>query len=81
MICKRGIKIKCRKVHFDSLKNYRGDPEVRHSVTDRYSCPPIYEEIPNRESEEDNEDRHLFVIKMTTAESQAARNKAKVTFR
>ena len=31
MICKRGIKEKWRKVRFNRLKPYRGDPEVRHS--------------------------------------------------
>ena len=44
--------------------------------------PPIYEEIPNDvETEEENEDSPFHVIETTTAESQAARNRPKVTFR
>ena len=43
--------------------------------------PPIYEEIPNKiETEEEIEDRPFHVFKPTTAESQAARNRPKVTF-
>ena len=81
MICKRGNKEKWQKVHFNRLKPYRGDPEVRHSGRLRNRPPPIYEEIPNEiETEEEIEDRPFHVFKPTTAESQAARNRPKVTF-
>ena len=82
MICKRGIKEKWQKVHFNRLKPYRGDSEVRHSGRLKNRPPPIYEEIPNYvETEEENEDRPFHVIESTTAESQAARNRPKVTFK
>ena len=73
MICKRGNKEKWQKVHFNRLKPYRGDPEVRQSVRVKNRTFPIYEEIPNeRETEEENEDRPFHVIESTTALSQAA---------
>ena len=63
------------------MKPYRGDPEVRHSGRLKHRPPPIYEEIPNDvETEDENEDRPFHVIESTTAESQAARNRPKVTF-
>ena len=81
MICKRGNKEKWQKVHFNRLKPYRGDPEVRHSGRLKNRPPPIYEEITNDvETEEEIEDRPFHVFKPTTAESQAARNRPKVTF-
>ena len=81
MICKRGNKEKWQKVHFNRLKPYRGDPEVRQSGRQRNRPPPIYEEIPNDvETEEENEESPFHVFKPTTAESQAARNRPKVTF-
>ena len=82
MICKRGKEEKWQKVHFNRLKPYRGNPEVRHSGRLKNRPPPIYEENPNDvETEEENEDRPFHVIEMTTAESQAARNRPKVTFK
>ena len=82
MICKRGNKEKWQKVHFNRLKPYGGDPEVRHSGRLKNRPPPIYEEIPNEmETEEENEDRPFHVIESTTAESQAARSRPKVTFK
>ena len=82
MICKRRKKEKWQKVHFNRLKPYRGDPEVRHSGRLKNRPPPIYEEIPNEiETEEENEDSPFHVIESTTAESQAARNRPKVTFK
>ena len=82
MICKRGNKEKWQKVHFSRLKPYRGDPEVRHSGRLKTGPAPIYEEIPNDiETEEEIEDRPFHVIESTTAESQAARNRPKVTFK
>ena len=82
MICKRGNKEKWQKVHFIRLKPYRGDPEVPHSGTLKNRPPPIYEEMLNEvETEEEIEDRLFHVFKPTTAESQAARNRLKVTFR
>ena len=82
MFCKRGKKEKCQKVHFNRLKPYRGDPEVRHSVRRKNRPPPIYGEIQNdKETEEEIEDRPFHVIEPTTAESQAARNRPKVTFK
>ena len=81
MICKRGNKEKWQKVHFNRLKPYRGDPEVRQSARQRNRPPPIYEEIPSDiETEEENGDSPFHVFKPTTAESQAARNRPKVTF-
>ena len=41
MICKRGKKEKWRKVNFNRLKPYRGDPEVRHSGRLKTRPPPI----------------------------------------
>ena len=80
-ICKRGNKEKWKKVHFNRLKPYRGDPEVRRSVRHKNRPPPIYEEIPKEiETEEAVIDRPFHVVKPTTAESQAARNRPKVTF-
>ena len=82
MICKRGNKEKWQKVHFNRLKPYRGDPEVRYSGRLKNRPPPIYEEIPHDvETEEENEDSPFHVIETTTAESQAARNRPKVTFK
>ena len=82
MICKRGIKEKWQKVHFNHLKPYRGDTEVRHFGRLKHQPPPIYEEIPNDiETEEEIVDRPFHVIESTTAESQAARNRPEVTFK
>ena len=82
MICKRGNKEKWQTVHFNRLKSYRGDPEVRQSVRQKNQPPPIFQRIPNEiEIEEENDDRPFHVFKLTTAESQAARNRPKVTFR
>ena len=81
MICKRGKKEKWQKIHFNSLKPYRGDPEVGHSVRLKNQPPPNYEEIPNElETEEEIEDGPFHGFKPTTEESQAARNGPKVTF-
>ena len=64
------------------MKPYRGDPEVRQSGRHKNRPPPIYEEIPNeKKTEEENEDRAFHVIESATAESQAARNRPKVTFK
>ena len=82
MICKRGNKQKWQKVHFNRLKPYRGDPEVRHSIRLKTRPPPVYEEIPNEiKTEEENKDRPFHVIESTTAELQAAKNRPKVTFK
>ena len=82
MICKRGNKEKWQKVHFNRLKPYRGDPEVRHSVRLKNRRPPTYESVPNDiETEGENEDHPFHVIESTTAESQALRNRPKVTFK
>ena len=84
MICKRGKKGKWQKVHLiaNRLKPYREDPEVRQSVRHKNRPPPVYEEIPNElETEEENEDRPFHVIESTTAESQAEKERPKVTFR
>ena len=82
MICRRGKKENWQKVHFNRLKPYRGDLEVRHSVRIKNRPPPIYEEIPNDvDTEEENEDSPFHVIESTTAESQSARIRPKVTFR
>ena len=81
MICKRGNKEKRQKVHFNRFKPYRRDPEVRQSVRQRDRPPPIYAEIPNEvKSEEANEESRFHVFKPTTAETQAARIRPKVTF-
>ena len=81
MISKRGHKEKWKKVHFNRLKSYRGYPEVRQSGRLRNRPPPIYEEIPNEtETEEENDDRPFHEFKPTTAESQDARNRPRVTF-
>ena len=54
---------------------------MRHSVRNKNRPPPIYEEIPSEmETEEEIEDRLFHVFKPTLAESQAARNRPKVTF-
>ena len=82
MICKRGNKEKWQKVHFNCLKPYRGNPEARHSGRLKNRPPPIYEENLNDvETEEENENSPFHVIETTTAESQAARNRPKVTFK
>ena len=82
IICKRGNNEKWQKIHFNRLKPYRGDPEVRYSGRLKNRPPPIYEEIPHdEETEEEIEDRPFHVIEATTAESQAARNRPKVTFK
>ena len=55
---------------------------MRHSSGLKNRPPPIYEEIPNEiETEEEIEDRSYHVFEPTKAESQAARNRPKVTFR
>ena len=82
MICKRRNKEKWQKVDFNRLKPYRGDPEVRQTGRLKNRAPPIYEAIPNDiETEEEIEDRPFHVIESTTAESQAARSRPKVTFK
>ena len=82
MICKRGNEEKWQKKHFNRVKPYRGDPEVRHSVRLKNRPPPIYEEIPSEiETEEENDNRPYQVFEPTTAESQAAKNIPKVMFR
>ena len=54
---------------------------MRHSSRLKNRRPPIYEEIPKElEDEEENEECPFHVIESTTAESQAARNRPKVTF-
>ena len=64
------------------MKPYRGDPEVRNSGRLKNRPHAIYEEIPNEvETEEEFEDRPFHEIESTTAESQAARNRPKVTFK
>ena len=81
MICKRGNKDKWQKVHYNRLKRYRGDPEIRHSGRLKNRPRPIYEEIPNEiETEEEIENRAFHGFEPTTAESQAAVNRPKVTF-
>ena len=68
-------------MHFNRLKPYRGDPDVRQSTRHKNRPPPSYEEIPHEiETEEEIEDRPLHVFTPTTAESQAARSRPKVTF-
>ena len=70
------------EVHFNRLKPYRGDPEVRHSGRLKNRAHPIYGEIPNDiETEEEIEDRPFHVNESTTAESQAEKNRPKVTFK
>ena len=55
---------------------------MRHSVRLKDRPPPIYEEIANeKETEKENEDRPFHVIESTTAESQVARNRPKVTLK
>ena len=82
MICKRGNKKKWQNVHFNRLKSYRGDLEVRQSVRLKNRPPPIYEEIrTEKETEEEIEVCPFHVIDSTKAESQAARNRHKVTFK
>ena len=81
MICKRGNKETWQKVPFNRLKPYRGDPEVRHSGRLKNRPPPVYDEVSDEiEFEEENDDRPFHVFKPTTAQSQAARNRPKVTF-
>ena len=81
MICKRRNKEKWQEVHFNRLKPYRGDPEVRQSGRLKNRPPLIYEGNPSEiETEEEIEDRPFHVFKPTTAESQAARKRPKVTF-
>ena len=63
------------------LETVSRTPEVRHSGRLKNRPPPNYEEVPNEiETEEENEDHPFHVFKPTTAESQAARNRLKVTF-
>ena len=82
MICKRGNKEKWQKVHFNRLKPFRADPEVRQSGRLKNRPPSVYEEIRNEiKTEEENEDSPFHVIESTTAEWQAARKRPKVTFR
>ena len=82
MICKRENKEKWQKVLFNHLKPFRGNSEVRHSSRLKNRPPPIYEGIPNDlKTEEKSEDNPFHVIETTTAESQAAKNRPKVTFK
>ena len=54
---------------------------MRQSNRHKNRPPPIYEEIPNDiEAEEESDDRPFHVHKLTAAESQAARNRPKLTF-
>ena len=69
IICKRGNKDRWNKVHFNRLKPYRGDPELRKSKRNRDKPPPIYEEIPDEiQSEEETDERPFHVFEPTTAE-------------
>ena len=54
---------------------------MRHSVRHKNRAHPIYEEIPNEiETEGENEDCPVHVLKPTTAESQTARIRPRITF-
>ena len=81
MICKQRKEEMWQKVHFICLKPYR-DPEIRHSVRHEIGPPPIYAENPTDvETEAENGGHPFHKFKAMTAESLAARNRPKVTFK
>ena len=81
-ICKRGRPERWTKVHFNRLKPYIGEPEVRRSKRNTARPMPLYEEIPSvsDESDKEMEDRPFHVFSETSAENRANCNRPRVTF-
>ena len=64
-ICKRGRPERWTKVHFNRLKPYIGEPEIRRSKRNAARPMPLYEEIPSvsDESDKEMEDRpSMFLV-------------------
>ena len=81
-ICKRSRPERWTKVHFNRLKPYIGENEVRRSKINAARPIPLYEEIPSvsDESDKEMEDRPLHVFSGTSAETRANCNRLRVTF-
>ena len=81
-ICDRARPERWTKVHFNRLKPYIGEPEVRRSIRNEARPMPLYEEIPSvsDESDKEMEDRPFHVFSGTSAETRANCNRPRVTF-
>ena len=81
-ICKRGRPERWTKAHFNRLKPYIGENEVRRSKRNATKLMPLYEEIPSMSDESDNEkeDRPFHIFSGTSAETRANCNRPRVTF-
>ena len=81
-ICKSGRPERWTKVHFNRLKPYIGEPEIRRSKRNATRPMPLYEEIPSvsDESDKEMEDRPFHVFSGTSAETRANCNRPRVTF-
>ena len=81
-ICKRGRPERWTKVHFNWLKPYICEPEVRRSKRNAARPMPLYEEIPSVSDELDKEmeDRPFHVFRSTSAEIGANCSRPRVTF-
>ena len=82
-ICKRGRPERWRKVHFNRLKPYIGEHEVRRSKRNAARPTPLYEENPSvsDESDKEIEDRPFHVFSEISAETRANFNRPRVTFK
>ena len=81
-ICKRGWPERWTKVHFNRLKPFIGENEVRRSKRNAARPMPLYEEIPSvsDESDKEKEDRTFHLFSGTSAETRANCNRPRVTF-
>ena len=81
-ICKKSAPEERQKVLFNRLKPFVGDTPPRRSERRKKLVASDYEELPNisEETESQIDGLPFNVFNLTNAESQAARNKLRVTF-
>ena len=81
-ICKRGRPERWTKVHFNRLKPYIGENEVRRSKRNAARPMPLYEGIPSvsDESDKEKEVRPSHVFRGTSAETRSNCNRPRVSF-
>ena len=71
-----------KKVHFNRLKSYVGENEVRRSKGNAARPMPLYKEIPSvsDQSDKEKENRPFHVFSGTSAATRANCNRPRVTF-
>ena len=81
-ICKKGRPERWTKVHFNRLKPYIGELEVRRSKRNEARPMRLYEEIPSvsDESDKEMEDRPSHVFSGASAETRANCKRLRFTF-